>query len=442
MGATAVIAARTTATAVTLAALTAFVSALSGYISATLLATYRVSVEQARFYFREPFTGGYLLAAEHLAKRLDPQNTLKHSDASWTASYNPPPSRPNPRQNNSSNNNRPRPDTPGRRPSLPQPAPGTYGPRTAATPLETGGSATTGPAAVSAAEATVASEAVRGARLRVRPGERGAPSPSTEQVPLTPAASTMLLMADLLYPLAPDEDLPELGTYNAIGTMLLHNSRADESRGFFATCWFMVILPVVPLGRYYVRVTGYGNESGLFFTSTSTSYQIVGRSRIRWTEVVRTYLAAWIVLPAAFVGPIIAAVVGWGDESATNAGLYGMLVSLGLLALLLTVFFCYRQLWRAVREVRWADTPMGRRDGRSWQEVASMLQMAVLMGLLGFFAGVVILFTALAMGELPTRLDPKPNPYADTLLSPVTLLAGLPVATGMVTLAVLAGRRR
>ncbi|WP_420313299.1 hypothetical protein ACOB87_44165 [Streptomyces sp. YS-B37] len=69
-GAVAVGIAPKTATAVTLAALTAFVTALSGYISATLLATYRVSVEQARFYFREPLAGGYLLAAERLANRL------------------------------------------------------------------------------------------------------------------------------------------------------------------------------------------------------------------------------------------------------------------------------------------------------------------------------------------------------------------------------------
>ncbi|MCX5256713.1 hypothetical protein OOK27_21670 [Streptomyces canus] len=62
-----------TATAVTLASLTAFVTALSGYISSTLLATYRVSVEQARFYFREPLAGGYLLAAEHLANKLSGQ---------------------------------------------------------------------------------------------------------------------------------------------------------------------------------------------------------------------------------------------------------------------------------------------------------------------------------------------------------------------------------
>ncbi|MFJ4790812.1 hypothetical protein [Streptomyces sp. NPDC088794] len=69
-GAVTVVLTHNTATAITLASLTAFISALSGYVSATLLATYRVSVEQARFYFREPLAGGYLLAAEHLAKRV------------------------------------------------------------------------------------------------------------------------------------------------------------------------------------------------------------------------------------------------------------------------------------------------------------------------------------------------------------------------------------
>ncbi|MEU8645048.1 hypothetical protein AB0C91_24350 [Streptomyces sp. NPDC048674] len=72
MGAVAVVLIHDTATTVTLASITAVVSALGGYISSTLLATYRVSVEQARFYFRDPLAGGYLLAAEHLAKRLDP----------------------------------------------------------------------------------------------------------------------------------------------------------------------------------------------------------------------------------------------------------------------------------------------------------------------------------------------------------------------------------
>lgn len=119
-----------------------------------------------------------------------------------------------------------------------------------------------------------------------------------------------------------------------------------------------------------------------------------------------------------------------------------MFVSVGLVFLLLTLFFFYGKLWRPVREVRWAEAATGGTDGRSWQGLASMLQIAVLMGLLGFFVGVVILFTALALGELPSRLDPEPNPYANTLLHPATLLAGLPVVTGMVTLAVLASRRR
>ncbi|TQJ75445.1 TRADD-N-associated membrane domain-containing protein [Streptomyces sp. SLBN-31] len=70
-GATAVVWARNTTTAVTVATLTGLISALGSYISTTLLATYRVSVEQARFYFREPLAGGYLLAAENLAQRLD-----------------------------------------------------------------------------------------------------------------------------------------------------------------------------------------------------------------------------------------------------------------------------------------------------------------------------------------------------------------------------------
>lgn len=75
-GAGGVLIARNTTTAVTLASLTAFISALSGYVSATLLTTYRISVEQARFYFREPLAGGYLLAAEHLAKRVPAPNHI------------------------------------------------------------------------------------------------------------------------------------------------------------------------------------------------------------------------------------------------------------------------------------------------------------------------------------------------------------------------------
>ncbi|PZT71161.1 hypothetical protein DN402_02740 [Streptomyces sp. SW4] len=192
-------------------------------------------------------------------------------------------------------------------------------------------------------------------------------------------------------------------SFNAVGTMLLHNSRADESGGFFATCWFMVLLPVVPLGRYYVRQTGYREDGGLLFHRATTGYEIVGRSRIRWTEVVRTYLACWIVMPGALVGPIVVALGREGD----NAGLHGGLVSGGLVIALLTLFVVYRTYWRPVREVHWADTTAGRADGRNWQELATTLQIAILMGLLGFFAGVVIFFTALAMGSSRRPSNPS-----------------------------------
>ncbi|MFI6938639.1 hypothetical protein ACIBI4_05170 [Streptomyces sp. NPDC050418] len=247
-------------------------------------------------------------------------------------------------------------------------------------------------------------------------------------------------MADSLYPLAPDEELPTLESHNALGTMLLHNSRADESGAFFATCWFMVILPVFPLGRYYVRRTGYRDESGLFSVRTTTGYEIVGRSRIRGIEVVRTYLLWWLLLPAAIAGPNIAAAVAWEGE---NAGLHGMLLSVGLLVVLLILWFLYGMYWRPVRQVRWAEEATGGGShGRNWQGFATSLQLAVLFGLLGFFLGVAIFFTAMAMGELPTDLDPRPNPFVDSLLHPVALLAGIPVLTCVVSLVLLERFRR
>ncbi|MFI2374921.1 hypothetical protein ACH5AO_07610 [Streptomyces sp. NPDC018964] len=245
-------------------------------------------------------------------------------------------------------------------------------------------------------------------------------------------------MADILYPLASDEDLPQLETYNALGTMLLHNSRADESGGFLATCWFMIILPLFPLGRYYVRQTGFSDESGLLSTRTITRYEIIGRSRVRWIETVRTYLAFWIVVPAIVVGPVIVSL----DMKDENAQLYAMFISVGLMILVFTLFFVYRTYWRPVRQVRWAEAATDRRDGRRWQEFAWKLQLAFLMGLVGFVAGVAIFFTAMAMDELPTDSDPEPNPFASTLLHPVTCLVGTPVLTGMITLAILVGRDR
>jgi hypothetical protein len=55
---------------VTVAALTAIGSTVSGYISKTFLRSYEISVRQAERYFREPLVAGYLLAAERIASQL------------------------------------------------------------------------------------------------------------------------------------------------------------------------------------------------------------------------------------------------------------------------------------------------------------------------------------------------------------------------------------
>jgi hypothetical protein len=69
-GAVAAVAAPNTSASVTIASLAGLASALSGYISSTLIKSYQVAVQQAQVYFREPLAGGYLLSAERLASDL------------------------------------------------------------------------------------------------------------------------------------------------------------------------------------------------------------------------------------------------------------------------------------------------------------------------------------------------------------------------------------
>lgn len=69
-GTVAALAAPSTTASVTIGALAGLTSALSGYISSTLITSYQVAVQQAQVYFREPLAGGYLLSAERLASNL------------------------------------------------------------------------------------------------------------------------------------------------------------------------------------------------------------------------------------------------------------------------------------------------------------------------------------------------------------------------------------
>ncbi|MDG9702904.1 hypothetical protein [Streptomyces sp. DH37] len=80
------------------------------------------------------------------------------------------------------------------------------------------------------------------------------------------------------------------------------------------------------------------------------------------TPVVRTYLYFWLVIPAAFLGPIGASIAWDGDASNDDAELWGMLVAAALTLLLLGLLFLYRTFWRPVREARWVSAPSSSPD--------------------------------------------------------------------------------
>ncbi|WP_051580627.1 hypothetical protein [Pseudonocardia acaciae] len=148
-------------------------------------------------------------------------------------------------------------------------------------------------------------------------------------------------MSDAVWPLRSDQ-LPFLSLDGGFGTMFLRNSRPDVNGRYFATSWFCVVLPIVPLGRYYVRQI---KSDGV-----KTTYEIFGKSRLRFAEVVRAYLYFWVVIPTVFLGPIIFAVERDNSNDSFKAGFVGMFISVGLLFLALGLLFLYGKYWRPVRE--------------------------------------------------------------------------------------------
>lgn len=160
-------------------------------------------------------------------------------------------------------------------------------------------------------------------------------------------------MPDPVWPIPPDKVPTTFATYDAFGTTLLHNSRPDGGGRFFATQWFMIILPVAPMARYWVR-QGATYQSGP--GTETTEYEISARSRLRAIEIVRTYLYFWLIVPASFLGPITYGVY-WSPSRTNNTEtmyMFGcMLVSVALLLLVLGLLLLYRMYWRPVREARW-----------------------------------------------------------------------------------------
>src|SRR5256885_1083236 len=99
------------------------------------------------------------------------------------------------------------------------------------------------------------------------------------------------LLSEKVIPL---EKAPRLSTFNGFGTTMLGRTRTDAEGNCFATRWLTLLMPVWPLGRYYIR-PGEETSSGSMMRGTSshtTAYVFFGQAELRASEVVRTYLSA------------------------------------------------------------------------------------------------------------------------------------------------------
>jgi hypothetical protein len=166
-------------------------------------------------------------------------------------------------------------------------------------------------------------------------------------------------MPDDVWPVRHGE-VRALSSFNGIGFTLRGFTRTDPSGRCFATRWLVVLLlPVVPLQRYYVT-QGATTPTA---PGWSTHYRFHGRSRLRAGEILRTYVFCWLVAPAIVLVPIILWLTH-ADQIADATsfwlvlGVFIVLV-LGGVALVVWLVSVYRQRWAPLRTVRWVDAPPG-----------------------------------------------------------------------------------
>jgi hypothetical protein len=129
-------------------------------------------------------------------------------------------------------------------------------------------------------------------------------------------------VSDIVWSLSPAEQARarSFQAVNGIGRVLLGPTPRDASGLHFKTAWISIMLPIVPVARYYLQEVSSVSTG----VSTTTRYHIVGRSRIVGAEVVRTYLYCWFVAPLAGAGPA-ALLLSQADELADSIGVFGLI---------------------------------------------------------------------------------------------------------------------
>ena len=109
-----------------------------------------------------------------------------------------------------------------------------------------------------------------------------------------------------VWPMPPGKRIRPLRTINGIGAGLYSWSLPDADGRQFATRWLCAFgMPLLPTGRYYVTKGATQHT----YQRQSTSYQIHGRSHLRAREILRTYAYFWLLVPGAFLIPLILFVI-------------------------------------------------------------------------------------------------------------------------------------
>lgn len=173
--------------------------------------------------------------------------------------------------------------------------------------------------------------------------------PSGVREPSWSGGDTVWAMTDPVWPLPADEE-PGWGMHSGCGTWLMHNTRPDADGRFFATAWLLILVPIAPLARYWVRQGKTESNA----EQDTIHYEVFGGSRVRVVETLKTYLHFAVTLALGF------APVWVGVELSEGYAVDPLWLELGvvvapviLIGLYITAWaLLYRRRWRPVRGAR------------------------------------------------------------------------------------------
>ncbi|MFJ5925008.1 hypothetical protein ACIQF6_20625 [Kitasatospora sp. NPDC092948] len=159
---------------------------------------------------------------------------------------------------------------------------------------------------------------------------------------------------------------PRLGTFNGFGRTMLGKTRVDADGACFATRWFtMVMLPIWPLGRYYLKEGETVHVDGRRGASSSTTeYAFLGQAELRGSEILRTYLFCWVVVPVVILGPVTVMCINDKGFSRDHGLLFiALLFGLPIVGMIVVAWLLvlHAKVLAPLREPQWVESAPARR---------------------------------------------------------------------------------